>query len=256
MIETIISKTYSTFCAQPERDFIINLCITGDGFRVIVTDHAGSVETESISFADNHSILSFFRVVMGLAFLPDKNLGVDMTITRRNVRPSSGTKFGDQYRSYANEFSNARIDVLTVPPSRLSPQPMAVTSEPAPVGFDKNISTITIGCTIYRVVAVIFESKSLIGRSTKVYLVEQPDGRRAVVKDNWIMADRLQEATILQGLTIPFGPNLLKSIILGNTTIFEDRFDAGDHKRISTKSVASQLILLVLVSPILPPYGS
>ena len=63
----------------------------------------------------------------------------------------------------------------------------------------------------------MFESKSLIGCSTKVYLVELPDGGRAVLKDSWITTNRLQEPTILEGLTIPFGPNLLESTILRNT---------------------------------------
>jgi len=80
MIETIISKAYLTFTAQPERDFIINLCITGEGFRVIVIDHAGSVETSPMSFADYFGTVSFLRLVMGLAFLPDICLGVDATL--------------------------------------------------------------------------------------------------------------------------------------------------------------------------------
>jgi len=75
MIETIISKAYLTFTAQPERDFIINLCITGEGFRVIVIDHAGSVETSPMSFADYFGTVPLLRLVMGLAFLPDMSWG-------------------------------------------------------------------------------------------------------------------------------------------------------------------------------------
>ncbi|KAF8336054.1 hypothetical protein F5887DRAFT_1078905 [Amanita rubescens] len=220
MTESIISKAYLTFCAQPERDFVTTLCITREGFRVIVVDHTGSVETELISFADRSSTIPFIRVVMGLAFLPDKYIGIDTTIIRR-VRPSeSGTKFEEQYPPYNNKFSTLSvvIDTLNGPiPSWRTPNPLAITTEPAPAGFDKNICSVSIDSTVYRVISIIFESKSLIGRSTKVFLVELPDGGKAVVKDSWITIDRLKEATFLEGLHIPFGPNLLKDTVLRDT---------------------------------------
>ena len=216
MTEKLISKTYLTFSAQPERDFIINLCITGEGFSVFVMDHAGSVETGTIPFAEDS--MSFLRLLMGLAFLPDKCLGVDPTIIRRDVNPSSGIKFLDRYQPYAGEFSCPIIDVFCDPPCQLStPNPIAITRDPAPVGFDENICSVSIGSTVYRVVTVMFKSPSFIGRSTRVYLVELPNGRRAVLKDSWITTDGLEEAKILEELTIPFGPNLLQSTILRNT---------------------------------------
>ena len=219
MTESIISKAYLTFCAQPERDFVITLCIIKNGFRVIVTDRTGSVETKLINFADSSSTIHFLRVVMGLAFLPDKYIGVDPTIIRR-VRPSeSGTKFEEQYPPYSNKFSTLSVAIHTLngPPSWRIPNPLAITTEPAPAGFDKNISSVSIDSTVYPVVSVIFESKSLVGRSTKVFLVELPDGSKAVVKDSWVTIDREAEATFLQGLNIPFGPNLIKGAVLRDT---------------------------------------
>lgn len=220
MTESIISKAYLTFRAQPERDFVITLCITKEDFRVIVVDRTGSVETELISFANPSSTIHFLRVVMGLAFLPDKYIGVDPTIIRR-VRPSeSRTKFEERYPPYSNKFSTLSVIIDTLngpPPSWRIPNPLAITTEPAPAGFNENISSVSIDSTVYPVISVIFESQSLIGRSTKVFLVELPEGGGGVVKDSWITIDRAKEATFLQGLNIPFGPNLIKDTVLRNT---------------------------------------
>ena len=48
MKETVIWKSFQMFCAQPERDFIISLCITHEGFHIVVADHSGMVETDMI----------------------------------------------------------------------------------------------------------------------------------------------------------------------------------------------------------------
>ena len=50
MSKTVRCKTYITFCHQPERDFIPFVCITKDGFHIIVTDHTGQIETDVIPF--------------------------------------------------------------------------------------------------------------------------------------------------------------------------------------------------------------
>jgi Fungal protein kinase len=50
MPETVLSKSYQIFCSQPERDFIITLCITGKGFHIVVADHSSVVETDVIKF--------------------------------------------------------------------------------------------------------------------------------------------------------------------------------------------------------------
>jgi Fungal protein kinase len=76
MPETVLSKSYQIFCSQPERDFIITLCITGEGFHIVVADHSGVVETDVIKITQYTSSV-LVRMVMGLAFLPDSFLGVD-----------------------------------------------------------------------------------------------------------------------------------------------------------------------------------
>jgi Fungal protein kinase len=70
------------FCYQPERDFLPFICITRNHFYITVTDHAGQIETNPIPFDRTSSTLIFFRLVMGLAFLPISNLGLDPTIIR------------------------------------------------------------------------------------------------------------------------------------------------------------------------------
>ena len=258
MTETITSKAYLTFCSQPERDFIINLYITPEDFRVILMDHAGSVETNPISFTKGFGTIYFLRTVMGLAFLPDKCLGVDTTIIRRNVRTSSGTKFLDQYKPYESNFPKPSINLLRDkrPLQLLEPLPIAVTTTPAPVGFDQNICSISIDTTVYQVVAILFKSQILVGRLTTLYLVELLNGTRAVLKDSWITTSKLQEATFLEGLTIPFGPDLLQSTILGNTDDLRKHVFTEATINESRQSVAPWFIPLVFISLILPPYGN
>jgi|SRR6266550_7917428 len=62
----------------------------------------------------------------------------------------------DQYQPYTDEFSSDPISVFTslLSSQLFTPNPIAVTTDPAPVGFDQNISSISIGSTVYRVVTV------------------------------------------------------------------------------------------------------
>ena len=50
MVETIIAKDYLTFCAQPDRDFLVNICITKEGFHIVIADRTGLLETDVILF--------------------------------------------------------------------------------------------------------------------------------------------------------------------------------------------------------------
>ena len=211
MKETIISKTFQMFCAQPERDFIITLCITGEGFHIVVADHSGIMETDVINFTSS----VFVRMVMGLVFLPDNFLGVDMTITRNELGIRSGTAFGDVYLPYKYTPSHEPITLLRI--QFPFEQRLAVSTTPVIEGFDKHLSTITIGDKVYRVISVIFLAKSYIGRATRAFLVELPNGRRGVLKDSWIPISRTPESTFLEGLSIPFGPEIFDHSILRNT---------------------------------------
>lgn len=47
MKDTIVTKSYLTFCSQAEKDF---LSITGNGFHIVVADHAGMIDTDVLSF--------------------------------------------------------------------------------------------------------------------------------------------------------------------------------------------------------------
>ena len=50
MALTITGRNYLMFCAQPERNFILNLCITRLGIYVTISDHAGQIDTDLVSF--------------------------------------------------------------------------------------------------------------------------------------------------------------------------------------------------------------
>jgi len=206
MADTVSVKTYLTFCSQPERDFLVCLCITGKGFHIVLTDHAGQLETDLISF---NRRFAFLRMLMGLAFLPDSFIGIDMTITRNEAGKPSGDLFADEYQPFPYDHTTDLLFGLMIPPESSTP-----TSTPISSG---GIDTITIGPNIYKVIHVLFSAQTLIGRATKIFLVQLPDNSYGVVKDSWITVDRPQEATFLQGLQIPFGPTLVDHSVLRNT---------------------------------------
>ena len=83
MALSITNKNYLMFCAQPERNFILNLCITHLSIYVAISDHAGQIDTDLVSFDQPSIVLLFLQMVMGFTFLPDKWLGLDHTIIRR-----------------------------------------------------------------------------------------------------------------------------------------------------------------------------
>jgi Fungal protein kinase len=215
MPATVVSKNYQVFCSQPERDFIINLCITGEGFHIVVADHSGVVETDVIKITHSTTLL-FIRMIMGLTFLPDNYLGVDTTIVRRDLGISSGEKFNDTYPPHVCK-STSRPTFSRDSVSDMYMNPLAITTYPATEGFDKHLSTITICNTVYKVIRVIFLAKSFIGRATRVFLVQCPNGSMAVLKDSWIPVTRAPESKFLEGLVIPFGPEIIHHDILRNT---------------------------------------
>jgi Fungal protein kinase len=214
MKETVSSKSYQLFCSQPERDFVINLCITGEGFHIVVADHSGMVETDVIKITQYTSPV-FVRMVMGLAFLPDEFIGVDKTITRNELGIASDKTFQDFYQPYTYNASRDPITLLRN--QRRFSNPLAISRTPVVEGFDKNISTIRIRDTVYRVFSVIFLAKSFIGRATRAFLVQLPNGTMGVLKDSWIPISRLPESAFLEQLAIPFGPEIIDHCILGNT---------------------------------------
>ena len=55
MPETVLSKSYQIFCSQPEQDFIITLCITAEGFHIVVADHSSMVETDVIKIKTKYT---------------------------------------------------------------------------------------------------------------------------------------------------------------------------------------------------------
>ena len=225
MARTITDKNYLMFCAQPEKNFIINLCITGLGTYVAVSDHAGQVDTDLMSFDRPSSVLLFLRMVMGFAFLPDKWLGVDDTIIRRvhGQTSSAPILFETLEPPYSSVFKDPKITLIYPLPS-LVEKPLAITKEEAGEGECSQFDTIAVGDKTYKVLSVLFQSPAFIGRATKVFLVRFEDGREGVLKDSFINIDRRSEESILSDLCIPFGPDLISHCILGDTSTFRTSF--------------------------------
>ena len=227
--ETVTVKSYLTFCSQPERDYVVSLCIIGDGFHIVMTDHVGQVETDVIAFNSNVGATIFIRMLMGLAFMPDNSLGVDTTMTREGRNHSDAT-FANTYTHYSYVIKNPSIQLFGNPPGNnsiavtstlvsptVSPAVSpAVTSTTIP-DSDNKISTISVGSNVYKVIRLLFRSQTLIGRATRAFLVQFPDGRCGVLKDSWITKERGSEASFLSGLDIPYGPDLVDHGILRNT---------------------------------------
>jgi Fungal protein kinase len=223
MIETVRVKTYMAFCEQPERDFFPFFCITKDGFLIILTDHSGQISTDLIPFSRNASTLIFFRLVMGLAFLPSSYLGLDPTIIRRDQGEKGDKKLSDAFPSLGYKSTNPNIRLFAPDSSTTITPP--TTCEPDfddDSKGDKGIVSISIKGKTYEVVRLLFQSKTLVGRATKVFLVKLPNGSLGVVKDSWIPSERASEASFLERLDIPFGPQLVDHCVLGDTRAFRD----------------------------------
>jgi hypothetical protein len=211
MVESTIAKDYLSLCAQPERDFLINLLFTGEGFHIVIADRTGLLETDVIPFDRISSIVSLVRMVMGLAFLPDPFLGIDQSVTRLETGSSSGKKFEDIF-PVSSMVPNPHISLLSQLPSMLS--------EARPLEVSKTANSplaISVGSQVYSVIKVIFESKSIVGRATRIYLVRAADGSEFVLKDSWMSVRRPHEATYLEGLSFPFCPTLINHSAHRNT---------------------------------------
>jgi hypothetical protein len=223
MIKTVQVKTYMAFCEQPERDFFPFFCIAKDGFSIILTDHSGQISSDLIPFGRNASTLIFFRLVMGLAFLPSSNLGLDPTIIRQDQGEKGGKKLIDAFPPLGYKSTNPDIRLFAPDPSTTITPP--TTSEPEfddDSKGDKGIVSISIKGKTYEVVRLLFQSKTLVGRAMKVFLVKLPNGSLGVVKDSWISSERASEASFLKGLDIPFCPQLINHCVLGDTRAFRD----------------------------------
>lgn len=226
MGDTIIDKNYLMFCAQPERDFIINLCFVKKGFFVIVSDHVGQIESDHLAFDRPSDVLILLRMVMGIAFLLDKWLGIDDTVIPRVCKKPSSDKFEKLYPEFKSTFVEPNISFLH--PLQLDfGKLFAITTEKGECEFD----TISIDGRTYKVVSLLFQSYALIGRVTKVFLVKFPDGREGVLKDSFVTFDRSTEASILKDLTIPFGPELVDHCVFEDTSFFRKSLKTPPQNR-------------------------
>ena len=219
MPETVTLKSYQMFCTQPERDFVISLCITGEGYHIVVTTHTAQFETDVITFGPSTNI-SFFRMVMGLAFLSDDLIGVDSTmICHVHKSMSTGQKLQIEFPPFLGKSPFHQPLIFT---SHIDQPKLAVTHDLACEGFDPNFSHIMVNGEVYKVICLLFRSQTLIGRATRTFLVEFPNGRRGVLKDSWSIDGRPTESAFLQGLEIPFGPSLIAACSLRTTSPFQN----------------------------------
>jgi hypothetical protein len=231
MVETVTVKSYITFCLQPERDFFLLICITGEGFRVIMIDHEGQVQTEVLPFSLTYSARNastFFRMIMGLAFLPDEMLGLDPSIVLHARGESSGRRFRDQFPPL-NIAAQNLPQLWALHPALVDNPLNPSTNNPPDVPYDLRISnchsgiaSITVNSTVYQVVRVLFVSQALIGRSTRTFLVKLPDGRYGVLKDSWCYSESSTEAEFLEAFSIPFIPQLIDHCLLRSTARHRD----------------------------------
>ena len=97
---------------------------------------------------------------------------------------------------------------------------LAITMEEAQSDKCAEFDTIAIGGNTYKFLSVIFQSLVFIRRATKVFLVQFEDGQEGVLKDSFITSNRPTEESILNGLTIPFGSDIIDHCILGDTVTF------------------------------------
>lgn len=236
---TVNAKTFLMFCNQPERDYVVCICISGEGFHIVMTDHVGQVDTDVIPFSRASSVAVFFRVLMGLTFLPDEWLGVDPTITRRELGTSTGQVLESAFPPFAHQFFKPSIPFALPASSIPMESPLAVTYDPPIDREDRNISTISVGANTYQVVEVLFQAQTLIGRATRVFLVKLPSGQLGVLKDAWIAGDRESEANFINGLPIPFGPELVDHCILRNTDTFRSSATRIAERREKRRIVTS-----------------
>jgi hypothetical protein len=222
MGKTVTEKNYLMFNVQPEKNFIINMCITKFGFAVVVSDRVGQIETDLFSFDRSTQALLFLRMIMGFAFLPDKWLGIDVTIIRRvhGRESSSPETFRSLHPPFKSKFNNPWLTIINSPLAPYMGKPLAITTEAAKDDECPDFDTIAIGIKTYKVLSVIFESLAFIGRATRVFLVRFEDGREGVLKDSFITVDRVSEHSILKKGPIPFGPEIIDHFIFEDTNIF------------------------------------
>lgn len=241
MVETVPVKSYMTLSLQPNRDFFLLVCITGHGFRIIMIDREGQVQTEVLPFANifsTRSTLIFFRMIMGLTLLSDELLGLDPSISSREQGLSSGNQFHVQ-------FPPMELVAHSVPPSWITlPQPSVDNTPNLPnhsmqssaSNSNHEITSITIRTTVYPVVKVLFVSQALIGRSTRTFLVRLPDGKLGVLKDSWSVSETSSEASFLEGLEIPFCSRIIDQCLLRSTNSHRDNpFNADTALKSQTR---------------------
>ena len=162
--------------SQADRDFIVTLCLTSKGYHIVMVDRVGQIETDLIPFSNS---AVFLRLVMGLAFLPDSYIGRDSIITREAGK-SSNIKFTTLYPHFIIPNPKPSINfrpaggLFTVKsvPTSASETSGSIYSTSSSTSLGKSlgeISTISIGPNIYKVIRVLFKSKGFIGRATTVF---------------------------------------------------------------------------------------
>jgi Fungal protein kinase len=155
MSETVWVKTYMTFCNQPERDFILFVCITKNAFHIVVSDHSGQIATDMIPFDHTASTLTFFRLVMGLAFFPGSNLELDSTIVCQDQGTSSAQKMSELYPPFSYNIPNPNINLFVADSSTTITTP--TTHEPKfDDKGDNGIVSISIKDKTCRVIRLLF----------------------------------------------------------------------------------------------------
>jgi hypothetical protein len=230
MGKTVSNKSYLIFNNQPDRDFAPSFCITGKGIHIVVTDRAGQVETDLLPFDRTSTAVTFVRMVMGFTFLPNSYLGFDATMTRLDGGvPLISGKFSQVYPPFELDIPKPRIQPFISDPSTIIPSPSSVSPPTVTIPLDASgddktggdrIVSIVVNSTTYKVKRLIFRAQSLVGRATRAFLVELPDGRSGIIKDSWITNERMSEAGFLNGLDIPCGPQLINHCILRDTGTF------------------------------------
>ncbi len=131
---------------------------------------------------------------------------------RDETGSSSGKTFEDIFFPVLPMVPNSHISLLSPLPS--------IHSEAWPLEVLKTTDsplTISVGSQDYSVTKVIFKSKSIVGRATRIYLVEAADGLVFVLKNSWMSICQLHEATYLEGLSFPFCPTLINYSAHRNT---------------------------------------
>ncbi len=234
MKDTIVTKSYLMFCNQPERDFIISMGITSQGFKIFLIDRAGIITTDVIPFNYHNCALVFIRMVMGLAFLPDSYIGVDATMNFPKLA-TPGKKFEEAYPPLVVTKTSPSMPVFD---ARSLPSWLTVN------GVEKDDRpTILVGEQVYPVKSTIFRSQSLVGRGTTVFVVKLPDGTLGVLKDSWNLVKKPTESLAITKLDLPFCPRFVNDHHFKNAETARFRTAARKEALIDKTRIKERMVM-------------